>query len=79
MENLSSTFFSLPGSFLFLKGDKKCLKRKKTNITINSSLASRLPYSKCYEEEGIIQTKDGRYTKMYIVEDIKPENISDFK
>ena len=53
-------------------------KKKKTNITINSSLASRLPYSKCYEEEGIIQTKDGRYTKMYIVEDIKPENISDF-
>lgn len=52
--------------------------RKKNNITINSSLAARIPYTRCFNEEGIIQSKDGRYTKMYLVEDIKPENISEF-
>lgn len=51
-------------------------KKKKVKININPILAAAIPYTNCYQEEGIIETIPGTYTKMYMISDLRPENLA---
>ena len=42
-------------------------KKKDNGIAIDQSLASRIPYIRCYEDEGIIETTEGNFSKSYII------------
>ena len=45
-------------------------KKNENSIAIDQSLASRIPYTKCYEDEGIMETIPGNFTKTYIIGDL---------
>ncbi len=51
--------------------------KKKKSVAIPSALAGRIPYQTCFEDEGMILAA-GSYTKMYLVDDIKPANVQNF-
>lgn len=53
-------------------------KDKRNRVALNSSLAGKIPYSRCFEEEGIIRSLDGRYTRMYRVHGISEENAAGY-
>lgn len=53
-------------------------KKKRNSLNIDKTMAAKIPYLRCYEEEGMIETRQGVYTKSYLIEDIRPENISDY-
>ena len=53
-------------------------KDKRNRLAISGSLAGRISYSRCYEEEGIIRSPDGRYTRMYRVHSIDGENAAEY-
>ena len=38
---------------------------KKSNLNISKSLADKIPYIRCYEEYGIIETQNNAYTREY--------------
>ena len=38
---------------------------KKSNLNISKSLADKIPYIRCYEEYGIIETQNNAYTRGY--------------
>lgn len=38
---------------------------KKSNLNISKSLADNIPYLRCYEECGIIETQNNVYTRGY--------------
>ncbi|MCR5102733.1 MAG: hypothetical protein K6B41_15400 [Butyrivibrio sp.] len=54
------------------------INNKKNNVAIDKTLSKKIPYIKAYEEEGIIVSNDGNYTKMYLVEDVNPENAKEY-
>ena len=53
-------------------------KKKQKSLAIEESLARRIPYACTYEEEGMIKVGANRYTRMYRVSDMDPEQLSDF-
>ena len=48
---------------MFFKSNKK-----NSTVNIDATLASKIPYAGCYEEEGIIESIPGKFSKMYMVE-----------
>ena len=52
--------------------------KKKSTVNIDGSLAAKIPYICGYKEDGIIESSQGKYSKMYVVEELKVENISSF-
>ena len=51
---------------------------KKNRISIGSSLAGRIPYRRCHEEEGIIETQNGRFTRMYRIHGIDTDQATGY-
>jgi len=52
--------------------------RKRNQVAINSALSAKISYRRCFEEDGIIQTQDGRYTRMFRVSRIGTEETAGF-
>lgn len=52
-------------------------KKKQNGIAIDPNLASRIPYVRCYEDEGIIETSEGNYSKSYIIGAIDQNAVTD--
>jgi len=50
-------------------------KKNKSGVAIDANLAAKIPYVKCYEEEGVIETKPGNYSKSYIIGEIDTDEI----
>lgn len=50
--------------------------RNKNKVAIDQKLASKIPFIRCYEEEGIIETTAGNFSKTYIIGEIDTEQIS---
>ena len=42
-------------------------KKKENGIAIDQNLASRIPFIRCYEDEGIIETSESNFSKSYII------------
>lgn len=53
---------------MFLKASKT--KTKKSTIIIPKSVQQSIPYLGCYEQGGIIETKQGTFTKSYLLRDV---------
>ena len=53
-------------------------KKKQKSLAIEESLAGKIPYACGYEEEGMIRVGKDRYTRMYEVSDMDPEELLDF-
>lgn len=51
--------------------------KKKPKVRIPSYLEKKIPYDRCYEELDIISVA-GKYTRMYLVDDIDPLNVKDY-
>lgn len=51
---------------------------RKNALRASREIADKIPYLQCYEEEGMIETAKGVYTKTYTIEDVKPENVENF-
>lgn len=41
-------------------------------------LAQLVPYTRCFEDEGIIETTPCNFTKMYMISDINPEDLKNY-
>lgn len=54
----------------------KVLHPKRSSVAIDKNLASKIPFVRCYEEEGIIETTPGNFSKTYIIGEIDTEQIS---
>lgn len=52
---------------------------KKSALRAPQQIADKIPYVRCYEEEGMIETEDGVFTKAYVIEDVKPGNIKNYE
>ncbi len=46
-------------------------------VRIPAYLEKKIPYEKCYESAGLIYL-NGKYTKMYLVDEIDPDNVKDY-
>ncbi len=51
---------------------------KKKAITIDPSIAQRIPYSRCCEEEGMIIVGEDKYTRMYAISGVKAEQLANY-
>ncbi len=51
--------------------------KARQKVKMPSYLEKKIPYEKCYESTGIIYL-DGKYTKMYLVDEIDPQNVKDY-
>ena len=47
-------------------------KNKKTSVNVAANIANRIPYLRCYKEDGIIEIEDNKYSVTYKIE--APEN-----
>ena len=45
------------------------------SVAIDRNLAAKIPFLRCYEEEGIIETTAGNFSKTYIIGEIEMEQI----
>lgn len=52
---------------------------KKNALRSPQEITDKIPYIRCYEEEGMIEISSHVFTKAYIVEPVKPENIGNFE
>ncbi len=55
---------------------KAIIPQKKSSISIDRNLSSKIPFMRCYEEEGIIETTSGNFSKTYSIGEIDIEQIS---
>ncbi|MBR6476065.1 MAG: hypothetical protein IKS98_11545, partial [Lachnospiraceae bacterium] len=46
-------------------------------VRIPAYLEKKIPYEKCYENSGLVYLQ-GKYTKMYLVDEIDPDNVKDY-
>lgn len=53
--------------------------KSKNSINAAEWIKKLIPYTSVYEEEGMIQTEPGTYSKMYIVNDVDPQNVGMYK
>ena len=51
--------------------------KARQKVKMPSYLEKKIPYEKCYESTGIIYL-NGKYTKMYLVDEIDPQNVKDY-
>lgn len=51
--------------------------RNRQKVRIPAYLEKKIPYEKCYESAGLIYL-NGKYTKMYLVDEIDPDNVKDY-
>ena len=49
--------------------------RGNKSVAISKNLASKIPFIRCYEEEGIIETTPGNFSKTYIIGEIDMDQI----
>lgn len=52
--------------------------KKDRNTYTDRSLLSKIPYICGYEEDGMIESVQGQFSRMYAIEEMKTENISSF-
>ena len=53
-------------------------KDKRNRVAISSTLSGKIPYQRCFEEDGIIRSADGRYTRMFFIHGIGEEEAAGF-
>ena len=50
-------------------------RRGSKGVAIDKNLAAKIPFLRCYEEEGIIETTAGNFSKTYIIGEIDMDQI----
>ncbi len=50
-------------------------RRGSKGVAIDNNLAAKIPFLRCYEEEGIIETTAGNFSKTYIIGEIDMDQI----
>ncbi len=45
------------------------------SVAIDKNLASKIPFIRCYKEEGIIETTEGNFSRTYVIGEIDMEQI----
>lgn len=52
-------------------------KKKQDKVNATQAMYNSIPFEKCYEEGGIIEA-GGRFTRMYLIQDVNPDNAVDY-
>ncbi len=53
-------------------------KHNKKSLTITKAIAEKIPYNRCFEEEGVFETSEGTFSKAYVIKDLPSQSVKGF-
>lgn len=53
-------------------------KKKKNKLAVSDIVRRKIPYVRCFEEEGIIETRPNQFSKCYLIDEVDPVNAQDY-